>query len=129
MSTPKPALNVPAGCFPGWSKAWAQRGHGLIAALLFCSCLAAGADESRPPNYFPRLWKTENGLPDNAVTAVVQTRDGYLWVGTYGGLVRFDGVRFTVFNSASTPGLQSDRITGLFEDARAPCGSAMNAAI
>ncbi|MEJ0090876.1 MAG: two-component regulator propeller domain-containing protein [Limisphaerales bacterium] len=78
----------------------------------------AGAGESALPNYFPRSWKTENGLPDNAVTAVVQTHDGYLWIGTYGGLVRFDGVHFTVFNSASTPGLQSDRVTSLYEDAR-----------
>ena len=88
----------------------------IFTLLFFCGCLGAGADESKLPNYFPRSWKTENGLPDNAVAAVVQTRDGYLWLGTYGGLVRFDGVRFTVFNSASTPGLQSDRVTSLFED-------------
>lgn len=89
----------------------------MLALLLLGAGCAAGADEFQPPNYFPRSWKTENGLPDNVVTAVLQTRDGYLWVGTYGGLVRFDGLRFTVFNSASTPGLQSDRITSLFEDA------------
>jgi signal transduction histidine kinase/ligand-binding sensor domain-containing protein len=86
--------------------------------LMFCLGLTVAAAESGLPHYFPRSWKTENGLPDNAVTAVVQTRDGYLWIGTYGGLARFDGVHFTVFNSASTPGLQSDRVTGLFEDAR-----------
>jgi signal transduction histidine kinase/ligand-binding sensor domain-containing protein len=89
----------------------------MFALLVCCLGLAAGAGETNPPNYFPRSWKTEDGLPDNAVTAVVQTRDGYLWVGTYGGLARFDGAHFTVFNSASTPALQSDRVTSLFEDA------------
>ncbi|MEI9865987.1 MAG: two-component regulator propeller domain-containing protein [Limisphaerales bacterium] len=85
--------------------------------LVFCLGFIAKADETKSPSYFPRSWKTDNGLPDNAVTAVVQTHDGYLWIGTYGGLVRFDGVHFTVFNSASTPGLQSDRVTSLYEDA------------
>jgi ligand-binding sensor domain-containing protein/signal transduction histidine kinase len=94
-----------------------RSGRRIFALLLLCAISFAGADELKLPNYFPRSWNTENGLPDNAVTAVVQTRDGYLWIGTYGGLVRFDGVRFTVFNSASTPGLQSDRVTGLFADA------------
>jgi ligand-binding sensor domain-containing protein len=48
----------------------------------------------------------------------VQARDGYLWLATFGGLARFDGVRFTIFNSANTPGLKSNRITALFEDRR-----------
>ena len=87
----------------------------MLALLIFC-LNAAAAQEPGQPNYFPRSWKTENGLPDNAVTAVTQTRDGYLWLGTYGGLARFDGVHFTVFNSGDCPGLQSDRVTSLFED-------------
>jgi len=90
--------------------------HWGILIWLMLLCLAAGAEEAKLPNYFLRSWKTDNLLPDNAVTAVVQTREGYLWIGTYGGLVRFDGVRFVVYNSASTPGLQSDRVTSLFED-------------
>jgi len=100
------------------------RGLNWLAALKFLALLlvfisvAADASEPKLPNYFIRSWKTDNGLPDNGVTAVVQTRDGYLWIGTYGGLVRFDGVDFTVFNSASTPGLQSDRVTSLYEDAQ-----------
>jgi len=68
-----------------------------------------------PPNYFTRTWQVEQGLPQNKVTAVVQTRDGYLWLGTYNGLARFDGVRFTVFNDNNTPELHSRRITSLFE--------------
>lgn len=62
-------------------------------------------------------WQAEGGLPHNSVTAVLQTWDGYLWVGTSNGLARFDGVRFTTFRSADTPGLRSNRILCLYEDA------------
>ncbi|HEX9048680.1 MAG TPA: two-component regulator propeller domain-containing protein, partial [Verrucomicrobiae bacterium] len=68
-----------------------------------------------PPDYFLRSWQVEQGLPQNKVTAVVQTGDGYLWVGTYCGLARFDGIRFTVFDDSNTPELRSSRITSLFE--------------
>jgi signal transduction histidine kinase/ligand-binding sensor domain-containing protein len=64
--------------------------------------------------HFIRTWQVENGLPQNKVTAVVQARDGYLWVGTYGGLARFDGARFVVFDDNNTPELHSSRITSLF---------------
>ncbi len=93
------------------------RGILFLALVVFCTGLKVFATEPASPKYFVRSWKTDNGLPGNVVTAIVQTRDGYLWLGTYGGLARFDGVRFTVFNSANTPELQSDRITSLFEDA------------
>ncbi len=66
-------------------------------------------------NYAVQSWDAEAGLPQNTVTAVVQTRDSYLWIGTYSGLARFDGVRFTVFNDSTTPGLESSRVTSLFE--------------
>jgi len=56
------------------------------------------------------VWTTEDGLPQNSVNAILQSRDGYLWLATFGGLARFDGVRFTIFNSGNTPGLLSNRI-------------------
>lgn len=90
----------------------------IFAIFLLGLSLTGAANGAELPNYFLRSWKTDNGLPDNAVAAVLQTRDGYLWLATYGGLVRFDGIHFTVFNSAMTPGLQSDRVTSLYEDAR-----------
>jgi len=62
-------------------------------------------------------WLSRDGLPQNSVKAIAQTRDGYLWLGTSGGLARFDGVRFTIFNRANTPGLHDSRITALAEDA------------
>ena len=82
----------------------------FVLAIGFSSAPAA-------PNYFTRTWQIEQGLPQNKVTTVVQTRDGYLWVGTYNGLARFDGVRFTVFDDNNTPELRSSRITSLFEAA------------
>lgn len=94
---------------------WFARGYFLWACLFLV--FAAGGAEPSPPDYFSRPWRTDNGLPDNAVTAIVQTHDGYLWLGTYGGLARFDGNRFISYNSANEPGLQSDRITSLYEDA------------
>ena len=66
--------------------------------------------------YRVRSWHIEDGLPSGHVTAVAQTPDGYLWVGTLRGLVRFDGVRFKVFTAASTPGLGDSRITSLLTD-------------
>lgn len=109
MTLLPPVLNL--------KRAAARGVRGMFAWLLLCAGFAAVADELNLPNYFLRSWKTESGLPDNAVTAAAQTRDGYLWFGTYGGLARFDGARFVVFNSATEPGLQSDRITSLSEDA------------
>lgn len=108
------------------SSPFAKPGFGIQGLPWFCIFalyvsgvnLMAGATDLAAPKYFVRSWKTDSGLPGNVVTAIVQTRDGYLWVGTYGGLARFDGVRFRVFNSENTPELQSDRITSLYEDAQ-----------
>ena len=86
-------------------------------ALVFAVAVSGVFSAPAAPNYFTRTWQVEQGLPQNKVTAVVQTRDGYLWVGTYNGLARFDGVRFTVFNDNNTPELRSSRITSLFEAA------------
>src|SRR6187402_450458 len=61
-------------------------------------------------------WGPMQGLPQSSVTAILRTRDGYLWLGTQGGLVRFDGVRFTVFSPSTHPGLRNSRIRALFED-------------
>ena len=105
----------------GWPATLGARRLISLSCWLTIISLCLGNLRAAPPaqpDYFSRAWTTANGLPDNKVTAVIQTRDGYLWLGTYGGLVRFDGVRFTVFSSANTPQLASDRVTSLFEDSR-----------
>ncbi len=60
------------------------------------------------------VWQDE--LPQSAVLSVLQTRDGYLWLGTYEGLVRFDGVRFVVFDRQRTHDLQGTSVFHLSED-------------
>ena len=80
------------------------------------TCLSLHAAAPAPPNYFLRTWQTKQGLPNNAVTAILQTRDGYLWVGTYDGLARFDGATFKVFDNNNTPEMRSSRVVSLFEN-------------
>lgn len=67
-------------------------------------------------DYLVDRWDTERGLPQNSVTSILQTRDGYLWLSGFGGLVRFDGIRFEVFNLITMPGMRSERVLALFED-------------
>jgi signal transduction histidine kinase/ligand-binding sensor domain-containing protein len=91
--------------------------HGsLIVLILHGVAWVSATAAPAARDYFTHVWQTEDGLPQNAVTAILQTRNGYLWLGTYNGLARFDGVRFVVFTDTSTPGLQSSRVTSLFED-------------
>ena len=84
---------------------------GLLASLLIAPVHA----ESYPTQYLTTVWQTEQGLPQNSVNALLQDHDGYLWIGTFGGLARFDGERFGVFDLASTPGFGSNRILSLYE--------------
>ena len=85
-----------------------------VCAVLFLGLARLCAGETT--EYVIRTWQTEDGLPQDSVSAIRQTRDGYLWLGTFNGLARFDGVSFTVFTSARTPGLHSDNINALYED-------------
>ena len=87
----------------------------LLAVLSNCLCLGTTV---LAEGYAVRIWQTDDGLPQNMVTSAVQTRDGYLWFGTYSGLARFDGERFQVFDSANTPTLRDRRISSLFEDSQ-----------
>jgi ligand-binding sensor domain-containing protein/signal transduction histidine kinase len=70
--------------------------------------------------YVHQAWTTDEGLPQNSVYAITQTRDGYLWLGTDEGLVRFDGLRFTVFDRTNTPAIADPFVFALHE---APDGS------
>jgi signal transduction histidine kinase/ligand-binding sensor domain-containing protein len=59
-------------------------------------------------------WTTKNGLPQNTVTSIVQTPDGYLWLSTFDGLARFDGVKFTIFDKGNSKGIINNRFNGVF---------------
>src|SRR5688572_22274400 len=87
------------------------------AVILFLAQVAGGfAGEAGGEDYIIRTWQTEDGLPQNSVTAMVQTDDRYLWMGTFNGLVRFDGVQFRNFDTINTPALGSSRIIKLFKE-------------
>lgn len=87
---------------------------GLCLLTLLAPALALAADYGQ--DFVVEAWQTEAGLPHSAVTALLQTRDGYLWLGTSNGLARFDGVRFSTFRAVDHPGLRSNRILCLYED-------------
>ncbi|HPU56685.1 MAG TPA: two-component regulator propeller domain-containing protein, partial [Verrucomicrobiota bacterium] len=77
----------------------------------------AGVTECGAETYLIDVKDTEHNLPSSIVTAITQTPDGYLWVGTYDGLSRFDGERFVNFHPINTPELSHARVQGLFVDA------------
>ena len=66
-----------------------------------------------PPAYVRRIWRIQDGLPENRIRALAQTPDGYLWVGTSSGLARFDGARFVVYGRFNTPSMNDDNIRAL----------------
>lgn len=94
----------------------------ILAVLVgVCSLAAMGEPESggaqKQAEFMVKSWSMADGLPHLSVTALAQTRDGYLWVGTLAGLARFDGVRFKVFTPQNCPQLPRSRIGALFTGA------------
>ena len=87
------------------------------ALLLFfiVSLKAAGQDSS---DFNVTHYTSDNGLPQNSVRQVVIDKKGFLWLGTQGGIVRFDGNHFKIYNRDNTPSLTSNRIRdiGLLSD-------------
>ena len=66
--------------------------------------------------YVHDIWQSEQGLPQSSINCILQTRDGYLWLGTEEGLARFDGVQFTIFDKSNTPEIRNNWIRVLYED-------------
>jgi ligand-binding sensor domain-containing protein len=89
----------------------------LLAWLLGTvnSNLLALDPQKQITQYIHKKWTSDHGLPENNISDILQTSDGYLWIGTGSGLVRFDGVKFDVFNKSSIPGIPDNRITVLYE--------------
>ncbi len=96
----------------------------IFVWLALASCVAPlaaaevkpGAGAEQP--YRVTRWTAENGLPQNKINALAQTRDGYLWLGTLKGLARFDGVKFKVFDQSNTPQMTHEAINDLAVDAK-----------
>jgi signal transduction histidine kinase/ligand-binding sensor domain-containing protein len=86
------------------------------AAVLPMVRAALAVEPSTPlANLGRQAWVMENGLPQNTVQALVQTKDGFVWLGTEAGLVRFDGISFQVFDRSSTPALPGNDVCCLLE--------------
>ncbi len=76
-----------------------------------------GLDPQRPiSQYLHDIWTIDQGLPQNGILAIAQGRDGYLWLGTEAGLVRFDGVSFTTFTTANTSALKDNYVSAVMVD-------------
>jgi len=82
------------------------------------SLLNALDPERNIREYNLEIYTTENGLPQSSVLSMLQTSDGYLWMATYEGLARFDGIRFRIFDTSNTPEMGSNRIKTLLEDSK-----------
>ena len=92
---------------------------GAICAVIAMTASTTAQQAVRSDQtYLIDTWETQDGLPENSATAMAQTPDGYLWFGTFNGLVRFDGVRFTAFDPTNTPQLPAAEIINLHGDRR-----------
>ncbi len=89
----------------------------LLIGVVVAIVLGGGrAVSGAVPDYLIDVLDRKENLPSSTVTAITQTPDGYLWIGTYNGLARFDGVRFVTFDPGNTPALGHSRVQGLFLD-------------
>jgi signal transduction histidine kinase/ligand-binding sensor domain-containing protein/DNA-binding response OmpR family regulator len=96
---------------------YATSQHAITAMLLACSwCVPASAATPSIKELVHSQWTLRDGLPQNTVDALLQTRDGHLWMATEEGLARFNGVYFKVFNSSNAAAFRSNYISALFED-------------
>jgi ligand-binding sensor domain-containing protein/signal transduction histidine kinase len=83
-------------------------------ALSFCLLSAGARAAGEPPiNYTSRTWQMEDGLPEQTVQAFAQTKDRYLWIGTTGGLLRFDGSRLVLFDRDNTSAFSDNNVFSL----------------
>lgn len=87
----------------------------LIAVLFY---LPTDVFSQLKKDYIVESWKVENGLPQHTVNDIAQTSDGFIWIGTEGGLARFDGFSFKVYDRSSSPVLSTNRITALAADSK-----------
>src|ERR1700691_6245384 len=68
---------------------------GAATLLLGSAPILALNPNHQITQYVHRIWQAQPGLSQTSIYAVSQTRDGYIWLGTQSGVVRFDGIRFS----------------------------------
>ena len=95
---------------------------GILSAAILCGLAhlspVCGGTTDLTGEFAIETWTTDNGMPHDSVTALVQTHQGYIWAGTYNGIAQFDGEHFKVFDASNTKDLEDSRITALYEDAQ-----------
>src|ERR687891_1100109 len=89
----------------------------VLCVVLFHPVISFSLDPERAiTQYVHQVWKTEQGLPQKRVNDILQTKDGYLWLTSQESLVRFDGLKFTVFENHNIPSLKARNLPILAED-------------
>ena len=90
----------------------------VTGLLLSCSLpgAVAFAADAVPATYVERGWQVQDGLPEETVQAFAQTKDRYLWIGTTGGLLRFDGARLVLYDRDNTPAFHENNVFNLMVD-------------
>src|ERR1035437_7819383 len=102
----------------GFGKQQCRFRRALLAGLLLLPLVLADRGFALDPDrglqqYNCRTWGRQNGLPANGITAIAQTRDGYLWLGTSAGVIRFYGIDFKPLDFSSVTNLSSSIVTSL----------------
>ena len=87
-----------------------------LAFLLFAAPLFALDPGKALTQDVHRIWGQEEGLFQPTVYSILQTRDGFLWLGTQDSLIRFDGLHFREYDHAAEAGIQRSLIRNLLED-------------
>ena len=90
----------------------------LLAALALLAAVPVPATDRALKDLFRDHWTTREGLPHNSVNAIAQTPEGYLWLATWEGLVRYNGQSFTQFDRRHIPELQDGALRALHVDAQ-----------
>src|SRR5215813_10349686 len=93
-----------------------RTGIGLFAVALLALEVQPVSADTPALHLRYRTWTAEEGLPQGSVRDIAQTPDGYLWLATFDGLVRFDGIRMVVYSRSEYPEMTSNRLVTLFVD-------------
>ena len=92
----------------------------VMYLVLWCTAANANAAPATPVtnlnHYFQESWTTRQGLPHNTINSISQSEDGYLWIATWEGLVRFNGRQFRVFGRTDLDGLPDSGIRSISLD-------------
>ncbi|APP85345.1 diguanylate cyclase domain-containing protein [Xanthomonas hortorum pv. vitians] len=109
------AVRAPARGDRQWQR-WLNAGACLLLALCAFAAAAAPAATAQLRDYAIDSWSSRNGLPHNSLRDIAQTHDGYLWFATWEGLVRYNGLEFSVIDRSTRPGLPDNGVGALYVD-------------